>query len=223
MATNKKDTYSLYDFMTQLNKDNVRTQNLFEMRIWIPSFMSGNGYDDGFKLTDFFNPRFTFYGTGFEIPARTMQYADVGFKGFTVPVPTVLRMTQEHTVTINSDINGDMRRAFLNWQALTMNPQINKDGGYFEGNRQLEYSGKIRVNLLDPTYEHPSDKKAIIETYTLYGVTVQEVGTMTFSNTEAGLATFNVIFKSQYWQYGEGSDNDTPWKDDRMKITKKVV
>lgn len=215
---NADSTYSLYHFMQQLNSNNVRTQNLFEMRIWIPSFLnSNNKYPSGGELTRFFNPNFTFYGTGFELPARTLQYQDVGFKGFTVPVPTVLKMTQEHSVTINADINGDMRRAFLAWQALTMNPQIDDEGGYFEGNRQLEHSGKIRIHLLDPTYAHPSDKESIIEQYTLYGVTVQEVGTMTFSNTEAGLATFNVIFKSQYWQYGGTFDRD---KDAELKDAK---
>ena len=202
---NSRTTQSLYNFMTQLNKNTVRTQNLFEMRIFLPMDWKANPvYKAGGKdLTKFLNPRFTFYGTCFELPSRTMQYENVGFKGFTVPVPTVLRMTQEHSVTINSYINGDMRRAFLMMQALTMNGQINEDGGYFEGNRLLKNSAKIYISLLDPTYK---EKHQVMETYTLYGVTVAEVGTMNFSNTEAGLATFTVQFKSQYWQYGMDSD-----------------
>jgi len=193
---------SLYKFMNALNQNNVRTQNLFEMRVFIPNALTDKRGITGTALTKYLNPNFTFYGTGFELPARTLQYADVGFKGFTVPVPTVMKMTQEHSVTINADINGEMRRAFLAWQALTMNPQIDDNGGYFEGNRHLADSSKIRISLLDPIYGEPGH---VIETYTLFGVTVQEVGTMTFSNTASDVATFNVTFKSQYWQYGQGS------------------
>lgn len=193
---------SLYNFMDQLNKNNVRTQNLFEMRIFIPDELVAyvkNNVINGSALTKFFNPNFTFYGTNFTLPNRQLQYAEVGYKGFTVPVPTVMKMTQEHTVTINADIDGEMRRAFLAWQALTMNPQIDADGGFFEGNRHLDQSSRIYIHLLDPEY---GDAQKITETYTLYGVTVGEVGTMDFSNTGSELATFTVQFKSQYWQHG---------------------
>lgn len=193
------DTHSLYQFMDQLNRNSVRTQNLFEMRVFIPLDLRDDKGNNGKILTKYLNPNFTYYGKGFELPSRTMQYADVGFKGFTVPVPTVLRMTQEHNVTINADINGDMRRAFLAWQALTMNPQINDRGGYFEGNRRLKDSSMIKIALLDPLY---NDIHRVMEVYTLYGVTIQEVGAMSFSNDESGVATFPVTFKSQYWQYG---------------------
>ena len=132
MAFNPNETQSLYNFMTQLNNNSVRTQNLFEMRIFLPDeWRATHVYKvSGSDLTRYLNPNFTFYGTGFQIPDRSLQYADVGFKGFTVPVPTVMKMTQDHTVTINADINGNMRRAFLMMQALTMNGQINENGGY---------------------------------------------------------------------------------------------
>ena len=197
---NGSNVQSLYNFMEALNSNNVRTQNLFEMRVFIPHILdNGGGCIDGTLLTRYLNPNFTFYGTGFPLPARDLQYAEVGFKGYNVPVPTVMRMTQEHTVTINADINGDMRRAFLAWQSLTMNPQIDPNGGYFEGHRHLSESAKIRISLLDPVYDAPN---RIIETYTIHGVTVASVGTMQFSNTSSELATFDVTFRSQYWQYG---------------------
>lgn len=198
---NGNQVQSLYNFMDQLNRNNVRTQNLFEMRVFIPNLLTNKLDINGSVLTKYLNPNFTFYGQGFELPSRSLQYADVGFKGFTVPVPTVMKMTQDHSVTINADINGEMRRAFLAWQALTMNPQIDDNGGYFEGNRHLADSSKIRISLLDPIY---GDAQHVIETYTLYGVTVQEVGTMAFSNSGSDVATFTVQFKSQYWQYGRG-------------------
>lgn len=189
--------------MTQLNKDSVRTQNLFEMRVFIPDSLERSAKKRSLNLTQFLNPKFTFYGTGFQLPARTLQYTDVGFKGFTVPVPTVMKMDQEHNVTINADINGDMRRAFLAWQALTMNPQIDADGGYFEGNRRLQDVSKLYISLLDPTYSAPHQ---VIETYTIYGVTIESVGAMQFSNTASDLATFEIKFRSQYWQYGVGKE-----------------
>ena len=196
---NSGSTHSLYQFMNQLNANPVRTQNLFEMRVFIPLDLRDDKGTNGSLLTKYLNPNFTYYGKGFELPSRTIQYADVGFKGFTVPVPTVIKMSQEHSVTINADVNGDMRRAFLAWQALTINPQINDDGGYFEGNRRLRDSSMIKIGLLDPQY---GDIHRVMEVYTLYGITIQEVGTMSFSNDEAGVATFQVTFKSQYWQYG---------------------
>lgn len=200
---NGSEVQSLYNFMTTLNGNNVRSNNLFEMRVFIPDDLKYKAGKQGNYLTRFLNPNFTFYGQGFEIPGRNITYQDVGFKGFTVPVPTVIKMDQEHTVKINCDIKGEMRRAFLLWQALTINPQINSDGGYFEGNRLLNGSSMIKIYLLDPTYDK---RDKITEVYTIFGVTVEKVGSISVSNTEANIATFDVTFKSQYWQYGDSND-----------------
>lgn len=200
------NTKSLNNFMEALNNNNVRTQNLFEMRVYVPTAADGivlPSWITRDDLNNYLSGKFTFYGQGFQLPGRSFEYANVGFKGFTVPVPTVMKMTQEHTVTINADINGNMRRAFLAWQAITMNPTIASGEGYFEGNRHLKNSGKIQILLLDPIYGNPDN---IVDVYTLYGITISDVGTMTFSNTGSDIATFDVTFKSQYWQYGP-SDN----------------
>lgn len=199
MADNNS-VQSLYQFMTQMNRNNVRSNNLFEMRVFLPLSLRMEGGQIGKAITEYLNPNFTFYGQGFELPGRTIQYQDVGFKGFTVPVPTVVKMDQEHTVTINCDIKGDMRRAFLAWQSTTINPTIEDGKGYFEGNRHLNASSMIKIYLLDPEYGSP---QKITDVYTIFGVTVENVGTMTLSNTEANIATFQVKFRSQYWQYGD--------------------
>lgn len=188
---------SLYKFMNALNKNNVRTQNLFEMKVFIPQNLRNATGDNGHILTDFFNPNMTFYGQNFSLPGRTINSVPVGFKGFTVPVPTTMSMDQQHTVTMNADINGDLRRAFLAWQACTMNPQIDKNGGYFEGNRHLDNTSKIYIALIDPTFE---DSHSVQDIYEIDGVFISNVGAMNFSNTESGLATFDVQFTSQYWQ-----------------------
>lgn len=208
-------TQSLHQFMTRLNENSVRTKNLFEMKVHVPDIGTSGKYASGIDITRYLNPNFTYYGQGFDVPSRTIQYTDVGFKGFKVPVPTIVQMAQEHTVTLNADINGEMRRAFLAWQALTINPQIDSDGGYFEGNRLLEDTGKIYIHLLDPTYR---DKHRTVESYTIYGVTVEDVGQLSFSNTDSSLATFTVKFRSQYWQYGDAfsslngpAGNDFPY------------
>ena len=196
---------SLYNFMAQLNKNNVRTQNLFEMRVFIPhDLRNASGYQ-GIKLTDFFNPNLTYYGQNFSLPGRTINTAPVGFKGFTVPVPTTMAMDQQHTVTMNADINGDLRRAFLAWQSCTMNPQIDVNGGFFEGNRHLDNTSKIYIALIDPSY---TDTHSVQDIYEIDGVFISNVGPMNFSNTESGIATFDVQFTSQYWQVVNNSNND---------------
>ena len=216
---------SLYEFMSQLNQDNVRTQNLFEMKVFIPHEIIAKGNDQaGDQLTEFFDGRMTFYGTGFQLPSRTINTANVGFKGFTVPIPTTMQMEQQHTVTINADINGDLRRAFLTWQSCTMNPQINSQGGFFEGNRHLSNTSKIYILLLDPTFK---DSHGMQDIYEIDGVFVSQVGNMQLSNTESAVATFDVTFTSQYWQVwnenGESNDDRTrilsDWKHNLNHMT----
>jgi len=205
---------SLYNFMQAMNKNNVRTQNLFEMKVFIPQELKNASGAQGHILTNFFNPNMTYYGQNFSLPGRTINNVPVGFKGFTVPVPTTMSMDQQHTVTVNADINGDLRRAFLAWQACTMNPQIDRNGGFFEGNRHLNNTSKIYIALIDPSFE---DKHSVQDIYEIDGVFISNVGPMNFSNTESGIATFDVQFTSQYWQVvdtkrpTEGSEVLTDW------------
>lgn len=105
------------------------------------------------------------YVDGFAAPNRTQEYVDVGFKGFTVPVPTVMKMEQDHTLTVRADTNGEIRRGFLAWAAKVADPDI-EGGSVFTGDRRLNNSSVVRLQLLD------NDMMAVAEVYKLIGVKV---------------------------------------------------
>jgi len=142
----------------------------------------------------------TMYGQGFEIPSRTTSYADVSFKGYAFPIPTNQQMTNEHSMTVNADANGEIRRAFLAWQSKTWDPDI-EGGSILKGDRRLNTGSIMRINLLD------NDMETISESYKLVGVRIADVGALTVSNTEASVSTFTVSFRSTYWQIEKGSVN----------------
>ena len=137
------------------------------------------------------------YGQNFEVPNRTNEFADVNYRGYNIPTPTVVKMGQDHSMTINCDVHQQLRRGFLNWQARAINPRINKQEFSFGADRRptagVGASG-LRLFLLAPDY---NQAEMVIQ---MYGVRVQEVGTITLSNVDGGIATFNVSFKSVYWQ-----------------------
>lgn len=168
-------------FLDKLTTNQVRTTNMFEMEV-------SSGYSD----VDAVLKDITMYGQGFQLPSRTQNYADVGFKGFMVPVPTNLVFEQDHTITVNADANGDFRRAFLAWAAKVADPDI-EGGSVFAGDRRVNNSSIIRIRLLD------NDMTSVAETYKMVGVKIASVGQMQVSNNDANISTFDVTFKSIYW------------------------
>lgn len=175
---------SLKEVIEKLKENQVRTQNMFEMTI-----------DSDIPAVNEILGGITIYGTGFTLPNRTQEFAEVGFKGFTLPIPTVMKMEQDHTMTVNADVEGNYRRAFLAWAGAVANPDIDGKGGQyslFEGDRRFGNS-TIRIHLLGY-----SMAKAI-ETIVMTGVRIQSVGGLTVSNTDSGVSTFDVQFKSLYW------------------------
>ena len=95
------------------------------------------------------------YGQSFTVPQRSTEFAEVSFKGYSMPlVPTKMTMDQEHTMTVLDDVNGTNRRLFLAWMAKVMNPAID-DGSLFEGDRGVSKS-VIRLELFD------KDNKTVI-------------------------------------------------------------
>ena len=153
------------------------------------------GYNDIDKVFE----DLTMYAQGFEVPTRTQEYVEVQFKGYPVPVPSLLKMGQDHTLTINADVDGELRRACLAWQAKISDPAIS-DGSVFTGDRRVNNKSVMRVLLLD------NDMMTVTETYKLIGVKPQEVGPLAISNTGGDVATFTLSFKSLYWEI-ENSNN----------------
>ena len=61
-----------------------------------------------------------------------------------VPVPTVMKMEQDHTITVRADTNGEIRRGFLAWAAKVADPDI-EGGSVFAGDRRLNNSSVVRL------------------------------------------------------------------------------
>lgn len=178
---------NLQEFLGQINKNGgIRTQNLFELKV-------SSGYMDIDNALD----KITMYGQGFEIPARNLEYNTVSFKAYDFKIPGKASMTNEHTITLNADIDGVIRRAFLAWQQRTTNMAIS-DGAYLEGDKRIDLASVVRIDLLGNNGE-------VSETYKLVGVKVGNVGALNVSNTDAGVATFDVTLHSQYWEIEEAS------------------
>lgn len=102
-----------------------------------------------------------------------------------VPVPTVMKMEQDHTITVRADTNGEIRRGFLAWAAKVADPDI-EGGSVFAGDRRLNNSSVVRLQLLD------NDMSSVAEVYKLIGVKVASVGPLQMSNSDASVATFEV-------------------------------
>lgn len=178
---------SLQQFLNTANANTIRANNQYEV-------YCTSGYSEIDKVLEIA----TIYGQNFEIPDRGIEYASVSFKGFEMAniVPTKMTMKNEHTMTILCDVNGELRRAFLAWQGKVMNPDIS-GGSYFEGDRGINEKSIIRVHLFD------KDNETVIEKYKFYNVRVSSVGPISLTYDGGDKATFDVTFKSTYWEIEE--------------------
>ena len=181
--------YNLIQAIDLYNQDQVRTQTMYEI-----DFFSG------IPKIDATMQRMQVYGQGFTLPDRTVNFEDLQYRAYKIPVPTTIDMGQDHSVTVYADVRGDLRRACLDWQAACLNPDIT-GGSFFESNRRPTKLGpaegqtpSITVKLLAPDYQ------TSVETTMIYGSRVTKVGGLELSNTAGGISTFSVDFKSVYWE-----------------------
>lgn len=174
--------HSLQEFLTACNSDTIRCTNQFQISIT-------TGYSD----IDAQMENTLLYGQSFSVPQRQIEYTDVSFKGYSMPlVPTRMTMEQEHTMSVLDDVNGTNRRLFLAWMGKVMNPAIS-DGSLFEGDRGISQS-VIRLELFD------KDNKTVIQTYKFQGVQVTSVGNTALTYEGGDKAAFDVSFKSIFWE-----------------------
>lgn len=177
--------HSLQEFLNAVNSDTIRCTNQFQITIV-------TGYSDLDQEIE----NTLLYGQSFSVPQRSQEYAEVAFKGYSMPlVPTRMTMEQEHAMTVLDDVNGTNRRLFIAWMGKVMNPAIS-EGSLFEGDRGVSQS-TIRLELFD------KDNKTIIQTYKFYGVQVGSVGNTSLTYDGGDKSTFDVSFKSIYWNMEE--------------------
>lgn len=175
---------SIEEFLNAASSNTIRANNQWEAV-----------FTSGYNEIDAVLEKAVMFGKNFEIPNRTIDYASVHYKGFEMAniVPTKMSMGNEHTVTIQADVDGQYRRAFLAWQGKVMNPAIS-DGSVFEGDRSVNEKSIVRINLLG------ADNKTVVETYKFYNVRVTNVGPISLTYEGGDVATFDVVFKSTYWE-----------------------
>ena len=184
--------YSLQDFLNTANANTIRANNQYEV-------FCTSGYNEIDKVLQMAS----IYGQNITLPNRGIEYASVSFKGFEMAniVPTKMTMENEHTITILNDVNGSLRRAFLAWQGKVMNPDIS-GGSYFEGDRGINEKSIIRVHLFD------KDNETVIEKYKFFNVRVTSVGSVTLTYDGGDKSTFDVTFKSTYWEIEESTKGE---------------
>ena len=131
--------HSLQEFLNATDSDTIRANTQWEME-------ATSGVSD----IDVVLTKTTLYCQNFNLPNRTLEFANVSYKGaeFTNLVPISMKWETDHTVTVIADVNGENRRAFLAWQAQTINPDI-EGGSKFEGDRSINSKSIIRIRLLD--------------------------------------------------------------------------
>ena len=116
--------YNLSQAIGLFNQDQIRTQTMYEIE-----------FSSGFDTIDKTLHRMQVYGQNFTLPDRTVNFENLQYRAYNIPVPTTLEMGQDHSVTVYADVRGDLRRALLDWQAACINPDITM-GSYFESNRR---------------------------------------------------------------------------------------
>ena len=178
---------SVEEFLNAANSNTIRCTNQFEVYLT-------SGYSDIDKVLE----KATLFGQSFTVPSRTIEYAAVSFKGFSMEniVPTKMSMENTHTITFLDDVNGELRRAFLAWQGKVMNPDI-EGGSYFEGDRGINQQSVIRLHLFD------KDNETVIQKYKFFNVRVTNVASIGLTYDGGDKSTFDVEFKSTYWTLEE--------------------
>lgn len=184
--------HSLQEFLNAANSNTIRANNQYEV-------MATSGYTDIDKVLEVA----TMFGKGFTLPNRAIEYGSVSYKGFEFAniVPTKMTMGNEHTMSIYADVNGSYRRAFLAWMGKVMNPDIS-GGSVLEGDRGINEKSIIRVQLFD------KDNQTVIETYKFFNIRVTSVGDLTLTYEGGDVATFDVTFKSSYWEIESSAKGD---------------
>lgn len=176
--------HALQEFLNAANSNTLRSNNQYEVE-------AQSGYSDIDEVLQ----KAVMFGQNFTLPNRTLEFASVSYKGaeFANLVPTTMKWETEHTMTIIADVNGEYRRAFLAWQGKVINPDIS-GGSKFEGERSMNDQSILRVRLLD------SNNDDVVETYKFYNVKISSVGGISLTYEGGDKATFDVTFKSTYWE-----------------------
>lgn len=182
--------HSLQDFLQAASGDTIRCTNQYELE-------ATSGYSD----IDAILNGVMLYGQSATIPKRTVNYANVSYKGYEVPnlVPTNIDMTKEFQFEILEDVNGQNRRAFFMWMNKVMNFDI-EGGSLFEGDRGVNPKSLIRLRLFD------KDNKTVIQTYKFWNVHIKDVSELSLTYEGGSAGKFTVQAVCSYWTLEESKN-----------------
>lgn len=182
--------HSLAEFLNAATADTIRCTNQYELE-------ATSGYSD----VDAILEGVMLYGQSATIPSRTVNYAEVSFKGYAVPnlVPTNIDMTKEFSFEVLEDVNGQNRRAFERWMDHVMNFNI-EGGSLFEGDRGVNPKSLIRLRLFD------KDNETVCQTYKFWNVHIKNVSDTSLTYSGGDAARFTVQAVCSYWSIEESKN-----------------
>ena len=172
-------------FINEVQQQGVRTQNMFTLEL-----------NSGLADVDKALGDLTLYAQDFMLPKRGIKYSPLHFRAFPLQIPTSPNIEQSVTFRMWADTSGKAQKALRLWQDSIIDMDF-KAGSYLGGDRRPSMSSTIRLGLLD------DDMDKVTETVVLNGVSIQDVGEIQFSNSEANICTFPVSIVYAYPSYEE--------------------
>jgi len=168
---------ALNSFLSETLNHAPRTTNMWSLEL-----------NSGIGEVDKVFANLTMYAQGFQLPARSIDYKDLYFRGVPIPVPVNPKLTQEVGFKMWADIEGRAHAALRYWQDSVIDMDF-QSGSYLGGARSVGVNSTIRLNLLDNQMENT------VETVTLHNVTIMDVGEIDFTQEAGNIAMFNCKVK----------------------------
>lgn len=173
---------SYAQFLQQATTNTIRATNQWEVEL-----------TSGYKDVDSVLRDVRLMVQGFTIPSRTVNYAEVSYKGYAAPlVPTNLEMQKEISFDVIEDVAGSYRRAFLAWMNHVIDANI-EGGSVFQGERGVNSESIIRLDLFR------ANNRDVSQTYKFYNVRIKTVGETSLTYEGGDTAKFPVTFTCTYW------------------------
>jgi len=135
-----------------------------------------------------------FFVKSTSLPTSSFEELVASWQGFDYKAAGK-RTYDNWTVSFNVDKNATIRKTFVNWMDLILNPKVNKPAP------AETYMRPQRVHLLGLDTFEPA------MTYTLIAAWPSQVGEVTLDYADSAYASFDVTFTYLYFETGEIAGN----------------
>jgi len=183
------DVRNLQDFYNVLKTQGVRLTHQYQL-----NFTIGSGVNlpsiVGEQLDDI-----TIWAEGSQVPGRDQNTTGIQYLGYEFTIPTNMQMTNELTLSMRVQNDMSIHTALLAWEATISDPDI--DNGATGGGDKTLRDIRARMDLLNDKMD------TIVASYELVGVYPSSVGPIDFTNSDPDVATYDAVFKYQYWKVKE--------------------